>query len=116
MLKPALVVAALTLLALALLLQFLPPRQLSTPAELALLTANQRVLAKGAIVTERSFSSEKRFVLSSGIEIRFSCQLSASAQCAASLKNKQVSVEGTVQHYQNKTWIKAYTLTQGVQQ
>lgn len=102
MLKPALVVAMLSLLLLALLIQFLPPSQVKIPSDLAPLLANQKLSVSGVVIAERSFSSEKRLTLASGIEVRCSCPRSSP------LKNKRISVVGVLQHYQNKTWIEAH--------
>ena len=85
--------------ALLLILAFQPPQEISAQNFLENMLENQKVQTSGIVITEKQFGSSKIIILNNSIEIVCnSCP-------AQSLKNRSISIVGTISKYQNKTQI-----------
>ena len=92
------------LVALALLLTLLPVHTVSSPKEITSLVANQKVSTQSDVAIETIFQDNRSLILENGLEVH------SATLHAPLLKGKLLVVIGTVQHYQNKTWIEAHTI------
>lgn len=97
-------VMLLGLLTLAILVLSLPPKLITSHAELRETTPNQKVVTTSVVSVERFSPYEKRLTLANGITARCSCPY------APPFKNMSVEIKGSVQSFRNHSWIEVYSI------